>query len=117
MSGCAGGLSGGLWAAFGAELRPGARYVLDLLDFEPRLAAADAAIGGEGRIDSQSLEGKAVGEVAAICARLGKDLHVLVGRDELDRGLIGSLPIRSIREAGTLTALTAAAREIAAGAR
>lgn len=115
MTGCAGGLSGGLWAAFDAELRPGADYVLELLGFERRLAEADAAISGEGRIDSQSLEGKVVGQIARICARLGKDLHVVVGRDEVDRALIGELPIRSIREAGTLAALAEAGRQISAG--
>lgn len=115
MGGCAGGLAGGLWAAFGAELRPGAEYVLDLLEFERRLDQADAAITGEGRVDSQSLEGKALAAVAAICARRGKDLHLVVGRDELDRGQIDALPIRSIREAGTPAALSAAGREIARG--
>lgn len=117
MSGCAGGLSGGLWAAFDAGLRPGAVFVLDLLGFERRLEEADAAITGEGRIDSQSLEGKIVGQIAATCARAGRDLHVLVGRDELDRAALDGLPIRSIREAGTLAGLTQAGREIAAAGR
>jgi glycerate 2-kinase len=116
MSGCAGGLSGGLWAAFGAALHPGAAYVLDLLDFDRRLREADAAISGEGQIDSQSFEGKIVGEIAVRCAAAGRELDVLVGRDELDRALVGELPIRSIREAGTLAALRAAGREIAAAA-
>ncbi len=87
--------------------------MLDLLEFERRLGAADAAITGEGRVDSQSFEGKALGTIAALCARQGKDLHVVAGRDELDRNLIGALPIRSIREAGTLETLSAAGREIA----
>lgn len=113
MSGCAGGLSGGLWAAFDAGLRPGADFVLDLLDFDRRLGEADAAIAGEGRIDSQSLEGKIVGQIAERCARARRDLHVVVGRDELDRAALGDLPIRSIREAGTLEALRAAGRELA----
>jgi len=113
MSGCAGGLSGGLWAAFDAGLRPGAAFVLDLLGFERRLREADAAVTGEGRIDSQSLEGKIVGEIAAICARVGRDLFVLVGRDELDHAALAGLPIRSVREAGTLAELRAAGAELA----
>ncbi len=80
--------------------------------FDRRLLAADAAVTGEGRIDSQSLEGKLVGEIAAACARLGRDLHVLVGRDELDRSLLAGLPIRSIEEAGTLAALREAGRRL-----
>jgi glycerate kinase len=78
MSGCAGGLSGGLWS-HGARLRPGAAYVLDAIDFDARLARADAVIGGEGRFDSQSLEGKVVGEIAERCAGAGKPLHLVVG--------------------------------------
>ncbi|HSS32161.1 MAG TPA: glycerate kinase [Solirubrobacterales bacterium] len=115
MTGCAGGLSGGLWAAFAAQLRPGADYVFELLGLERRLLAADAAISGEGRIDSQSLEGKVVGRIAELCARAGRDLYVLVGRDDLDPAAIGKLPIRSIREAGTVEALRAAAAEIGRG--
>jgi glycerate kinase len=113
MSGAAGGLSGGLWAAFGAELRPGAEFVLDLLGFDARLRAADATITGEGRIDSQSLEGKIVGQIAERCAAAGRDLHIIVGENALDPTLIGSFPIRSIREAGTFAAIRAAAAEIA----
>lgn len=115
MSGCAGGLSGGLWAAFGAGLRPGAAFVLDLLGFERRLGEADAAVTGEGRIDSQSLEGKVVGQIAEACAAAGRDLFVLVGRDEIDHDELRGLPIRRVREAGTLEALRAAGREIAEG--
>jgi glycerate kinase len=113
MSGAAGGLSGGLWAAFDAELRSGAEFVLDMLGFDRRLHACDAAIGGEGRVDAQSLEGKVVGRIAERCAAARRDLHVIVGQDALDRALIGALPIRSIREAGTLTAIRDAARELA----
>jgi glycerate kinase len=115
MTGCAGGLSGGLWATFDAQLRPGADYVFELLGLERRLRAADAAISGEGRIDSQSLEGKVVGVLAELCARTGRDLHLLVGRDALDRAAVAELPIRSIREAGTVEALRAAAAEIGRG--
>lgn len=114
MSGCAGGLSGGLWAAFDASLRPGAAFVLDLLGFERRLRDADAAISGEGRLDRQSFEGKVVGTVALACARAGRDLHLLVGRDELDRSALGDLPIRSVREARTPAELRAAGAAIGA---
>ena len=63
MTGGAGGLSGGLWAAFGAELVAGAAFVLDEIDFDPRMRAARAVVTGEGKLDQQSLAGKAVSEV------------------------------------------------------
>jgi glycerate kinase len=98
-SGCAGGLSGGLWA-HGAKLRPGADYVLDALDFDSRLARADAVVSGEGRFDSQSLEGKIVGTIANRCAAAGKPLHLIVGENDWHSELPHA--ISSIAEATTL---------------
>ncbi len=78
MSGCAGGLSGGLWS-YGARLRPGAAFVLDAVGFDARLARAHAVVSGEGRFDSQSLAGKVVGEIAKRCTVAAKPLHLVVG--------------------------------------
>jgi glycerate kinase len=110
MTGCAGGLSGGLWA-HGATLRLGAPFVLDAIGFERRLARAGAVVSGEGRFDSQSLEGKIVGEIAAGCTRAGKPLHLVVGGD----GLGGERPaaIASVAEAGTLEEMRQVGLELA----
>ncbi len=110
MTGCAGGLSGGLWA-HGARLRPGAAFVLDAVGFDARLDAADAAVSGEGRFDSQSLEGKIVGEIASRCAAAGKPLHLVVGEDGFD----GEPPasIASVAEAGGPEEMRRAGRALA----
>jgi len=102
MTGCAGGLSGGLWA-YGAELCPGAEFVLDALDFDARLAGADVVISGEGRFDSQSLEGKIVGAIAERCAAAGKPLHLIVGQDAAPSELPAA--IASLAEASSLEAI------------
>jgi glycerate 2-kinase len=109
MSGCAGGLSGGLWA-HGATLRPGADFVLDVLDFDGRLAHADAVVSGEGRFDSQSLEGKIVGAIATRCAAAGKPLHLIAGED----GFEGELPapVSSLRSASSLEKIEVAGGEL-----
>jgi glycerate kinase len=99
MSGCAGGLSGGLWV-HGARLRPGAGFVLDALDFDSRLTRADAVVSGEGRFDSQSLEGKVVGTIATRCAAAKKPLHLIVGENALSSKLPPA--ISSIAEATNL---------------
>ncbi len=65
MTGCAGGLSGGLWAWRGARLLPGAAYVLDAVGFDDALAGAALVVTGEGRLDAQTGAGKLVAEVAA----------------------------------------------------
>jgi glycerate 2-kinase len=112
MGGCAGGLSGGLMAAFGARLRSGAAYVLDLLGFEARLPAADAVISGEGRLDEQSLSGKVVGTVAEACTAAGKPLYVIAGQSSLSTDRARRAGIAAIEEAGTLGTIAAAARSL-----
>jgi glycerate kinase len=115
MTGCGGGLSGGLWAALRAELLPGAEYVMEAAGFGDLLAGVDAVIGGEGAVDSQSFEGKVVGRVAAECAAAGVPLHVFAGRDDLAPGPERD-SLASVRATPTLAALEAAARDLAAEA-
>lgn len=59
-AGAAGGMGAGIEVFLGGELISGIDLVLDLVDFEARLAHTDLVITGEGRFDSQSLKGKAV---------------------------------------------------------
>jgi glycerate 2-kinase len=114
MSGCAGGLSGGLYGALGARLRPGALFVLRRADFSRRLRAADAVVSGEGRLDLQSLDGKAVGTVAELCAAARVPLHVITGVNALDPLRAADAGIASVRTASSLAGITAMARALAA---
>lgn len=83
-TGAAGGFSGGMWARYGAALVSGADYVLDLLDFDMHLAACSAVVVGEGRLDSQTGQGKII---AAILARCGTTrVHAVVGSVGSDLG-------------------------------
>ena len=84
MTGAAGGLSGGLWAAHGAKLEAGAPFVLDALDFDARMRASRAVVTGEGKLDEQTLEGKLVGEIGTRARQAGVPLHAIVGTDALD---------------------------------
>jgi glycerate 2-kinase len=85
MAGAAGGLAGGLWAFAGAHLEPGARLLLDEVDFDPLMRSSYAVVTGEGRIDRQTLEGKAAFEVATRCRQAGVPCYGVVGHDDLDR--------------------------------
>jgi glycerate kinase len=85
LTGAAGGLSGGLWAAFGATLVPGAPFVLDALRFDERLRSAGAVVTGEGHLDAQTLQGKVVGEVATRARQRGVPCNAVVGGSSLDR--------------------------------
>ena len=86
-AGAGGGLAGGLCAFAQASIVSGIDTCLDLIDFDKKVADADLVIVGEGRLDRQSLAGKApigvakrtpVGvPVIAICGSLAEDLPSL----------------------------------------
>ena len=114
MTGAAGGLSGGLWAHFGATLVEGAAFVLDTLGFDRRLAAADLVVTGEGRLDDQTLTGKAIAEVARRCRAARVPLHVVAGTNTLDAAQVAQLGLASVRAATTLAELERAGRALAA---
>jgi glycerate kinase len=113
MTGAAGGLSGGLWAALGATLRPGADYVLDAIEIDERLSRSAAVVTGEGRLDEQSLQGKLVGAIAARARRAGVPIHAVVGSTALAPADARSLGLASVREAPTLADMKRAGRDVA----
>jgi glycerate 2-kinase len=78
-AGAAGGLGAGLMAFCGAELRPGAEVVLELVELDRHLTGADLVLTAEGRIDGQTRFGKAPGAVAAHAARLGVPCIAIAG--------------------------------------
>jgi glycerate 2-kinase len=113
MTGAAGGLSGGLWAAFGAELVPGAAFVLDEVGFDARMRSARAVITGEGKLDMQSLVGKVVSEVATRARQSGVPCHAVVGTRELDSMGTRILDLDRVIVAPTLAELEGAGRSLA----
>lgn len=78
-AGAAGGVGGGLVAMLGAALVPGADTVMDELDFDEAVREANLVLTGEGRLDGQSLSGKAVLKVAQRAAKFGVPTVALVG--------------------------------------
>ena len=82
-AGAAGGMGAGVVAFLGGELRRGIDIVFDLLGFDRYAENADIVITGEGRLDSQSMNGKVIsgvlerskgraGSVIAVCGCAGE---------------------------------------------
>jgi glycerate kinase len=113
MTGCAGGLSGGLWAFRGAKLVAGAAYVLDAIGFDDAMRSARFVVTGEGRLDAQTLEGKACAEVATRARQGGVACHAVVGVNDLDPFRARVLDFGLVIEATDETALEAAGRRLA----
>jgi glycerate kinase len=112
MTGAAGGLSGGLWAAGGARLVPGAPYVLDAIGFDELMRGSAFVVTGEGGLDDQTLQGKIVGEVATRCRQAGVTCHAIVGRNRLDPFGERIIDLASVTEASTLAEIEAASRAL-----
>jgi glycerate 2-kinase len=112
MTGAAGGLSGGLWAAHGAELEPGAPFILNALGFDERMRAARAVITGEGKLDEQTLQGKLVGEIGTRTRQAGVPLHAIVGTDRLDAFGKRMIDLQMVQEATNLEELEAAGERL-----
>jgi glycerate 2-kinase len=117
MTGAAGGLSGGLYAYMGAKLVPGAAYVLDTIGFDERMRESRFVVTGEGRLDRQTLAGKAAGEVATRCRQSGVACHAVVGSNALDDFEIRLLDLASVNESKTKAKLRRTGMDLAKLAR
>jgi glycerate 2-kinase len=78
-AGAAGGLGAGAIAFLNATLSPGIALVLDAVVFDARVQGARACLTGEGRIDGQSLAGKACLGVANAALKHNVKTWALVG--------------------------------------
>jgi len=78
-SGAAGGLGGGLLVFLNAKLQRGAEMVLNAANFAARAADCNYCFTGEGRLDGQSMSGKAVLTVANKAAQHNVPTIALVG--------------------------------------
>jgi glycerate 2-kinase len=78
-AGAAGGLGAGLAGFLGARLEGGADWVMRSIRLEERLRDADLLVTGEGRLDSQSLRGKAAVSAGRLARSMGVRAVALVG--------------------------------------
>lgn len=79
MTGAAGGLGAAFRAFLQAELVHGARFLFDWIHFDDVLAQHDFVVTGEGRIDAQTLAGKATMECVDRAQRAGKRIVLISG--------------------------------------
>ena len=93
-AGAAGGLGFGVLSFCQGSLEPGFQAVARLMDLGSKAAGADLVVTGEGRLDAQSLQGKAPFEIARLAVRHGKPVIGFAGFVEEDLpGLDACVPI------------------------
>ena len=105
ISGCGagGGISAPLLAFLNAEICSGIEAVLTAVHFSDALKNADAVITGEGKIDRQSLFGKAISGVASAAAKAGVPIYALAGALGDEKSALLEMGLADIR---TLTELS-----------
>ena len=94
--GAGGGIAAPLLAFTGATIRSGIDTVLDVIGFDAALEGVDAVITGEGRIDAQSLYGKAISGVAARVAAKNIPVICFAGCVDGDLDEIKRLGVKEI---------------------
>ncbi len=82
-AGAAGGLGAGAKVFLHAAVRTGVGFVIESTDLVNRIHEADIVVTGEGKIDSQTLSGKVVSEVARHAREAGKPVVAVCGVCEL----------------------------------
>ncbi|MDQ3898049.1 MAG: glycerate kinase, partial [Actinomycetota bacterium] len=65
-------------------LVPGFDAIAETLDLRERMAAADLVVTGEGTLDAESFEGKAVGGVVDLALEAGVPVLVVAGEVRAD---------------------------------
>lgn len=90
-AGAAGGLGFGLIAFCGGKLRPGFEVVAQAVKLEERIQRADYVITGEGRLDEQTLAGKAPAGVARAARRHQKQVFAIVGEQTSESAMATAL--------------------------
>ena len=78
-TGAAGGMSFALKNFFNASLKSGADIVLSITGAEPEIRDCNIVITGEGRMDSQTLNGKAPFKVLQLAKKMDKPVYGITG--------------------------------------
>ncbi len=79
-SGAAGGLAGGSVVFLNGKIVSGTELIFNYCNLEEKIKNADWVISGEGKIDSQTFEGKLVSAVLNLCKKHNKKVILVAGK-------------------------------------
>jgi glycerate kinase len=102
--GAAGGMGAGCAAFLGAQLKSGIDLLFQISKADEQFRWADVILTGEGKIDSQTLEGKLIHGIVDRASAFGKPVIAICGT--LD------LPAERIRESGLTAAFSILTRPL-----
>lgn len=95
-SGAAGGIAVAGIGLLGAKIQKGIATFLEITHFDEHLTNADLVITGEGKLDSQTLQGKVVDGVAKAASKYKKTVVALCGICEIERAEWSKMGINEV---------------------
>lgn len=95
-AGAAGGIAGGFMAYLNGKMQSGIESVLDIIHFSELVQKSDIVITGEGKIDEQSLCGKAVFGVYKRAKLHTKPVYVIAGDNRLSKEQYEKMGIKGV---------------------
>lgn len=93
--GAAGGIAFGMASLLNATIVSGINFIADQQGLEEEIASADYIISGEGKIDSQSLDGKVISGIAALTKKHNKPLILIGGQVDLTAEQLTDLGVKA----------------------
>lgn len=100
-AGAAGGMGAGAYAFLGAYLKRGIDVVLDMIHFEDIISSCECIFTGEGKLDAQSMGGKAVIGISKRARTYQIPVIAVVGSFEGNRMIVQNAGVSFIFETGT----------------
>lgn len=101
--GAAGGTGAGLYAFFDGKIVSGIDAILDATSFDDSLKDADLCITGEGKLDSQSINGKVLSGISKRCQENDIPLVAVVGIAEDEEFIKKELKLLEIIKTNALS--------------
>jgi len=105
-AGAAGGLGGGTIAFVNAQLTPGIELIMKATSFDQALEGVDIIFTGEGKIDSQTQQGKVIAGVAKKAKERQIPVMAICGILELSVHECNELGLKHVRDLKSLTNTT-----------
>lgn len=114
-AGAGGGIAAAMLVFLNGRLRPGSEIVADAVGLDAAVADADLVVTGEGRIDSQTVNGKTPIGVARVAGRHGKPVIAIGGCLAADAHAVHAHGIAAtfstVMKAGTVAEVLAGAED------
>jgi glycerate kinase len=95
-TGAAGGIAAGLMSFFEVALKKGTDLVVEASGIKNKIAGATLLITGEGKIDTQTLEGKVVNELSFLAYQYKIPAAAFCGVFEADSSVISQLHLQFV---------------------